>query len=122
MTIQNGLKLDMRTKPDLRVQLIKLTVTTSWVLAVAAFFITCLSLPALKNFLNDYLKLNLPTGDNPLWISISLGSIAATFLASIIGVYLNSTRNRRRNDYFYKSLTIISILSGISIIIWLALI
>jgi hypothetical protein len=122
MTIQNGLKLDLRAKPDLRIQLIKHLVTASWVLAVAAFFITCLSLPASKIFLNDSLKLNLPTGRDPLWMAISLGSIAATFLASIIGAYLNSTRNRRRGDYFYKSLTVIGILSGISIIVYLALV
>lgn len=122
MTVQNGLKLDMRTEPDLRIQFIKHLVTVSWILAAIAFFITSLSLPAIKIFMNDYLKLNLPTSPNPLFLAISLGSIAATFLVSIIGVGLNSTRNRRRGDHFYKSLTVISILSGISTIVWLALI
>lgn len=119
MTTQNGLKLDLRTEPDFRIQFIKQLVTVSWIMAAAALMMACLTLPATKVFLNDYLKLNLPTHRDPLLTSISLGLIAATFLVSIGGALLNTTRNRRRNDHFYKSLTVISILSGIGFIAWL---
>lgn len=122
MTIQNGLKLDLRNKPDFRIKLIKHLVTASWVLAIIAFFITCLTLPSIKIFLNNFLKLNLPTSHSQLSTVICLSSIAVTFLASLSGVGLNSTRNRRRGDHFYNSLVVISILSGISIIVWLALV
>lgn len=123
MTIQNGLKLELRAKqPDLRIRFIKHLVTASWILAIIAFLITCLTLPPIKIFLNEYLKLNLPTSRTQFFTAICLGSIAVTFLASITGVGLNSTRNRRRGDHFYNSLVVISILSGISIIVWFALI
>jgi hypothetical protein len=122
MTIQNGLKLDLRTKPDLRIKLVKHLVTASWILAVIAFFITWIALPPAKVFLNDYLKLRLPASRNPLFMALDLGFIGATFLVSIVGAGLNATRSRRRGDRFYHSLIVIGILSGISIIGWFAFI
>lgn len=122
MTIQNGLKLDLRTEPDLRIKFIKQLVTASWIMGAAAITMACITLPAIKIFLNDFLKLNLSTRLDPLFSAISLGLITATFLVSIGGTLLNTTRNRRRNDHFYKSLAVISILSGISFIAWLALV
>ena len=122
MTTQNGLKLDLRAEPDYRIKFIKQLVTVSWIMATAAIFMSCLTIPAIKNFLNDFLKLHLPTRRDPIFTTISLGLIAATFLVSIGGAMLNTTRNRRRNDHFYISLTVISILSGIGFIVWLALV
>lgn len=120
MTIQNGLKLDLRTKPDFRIKFIKQLVTVSWILGAATIIMACITLPAIKIFLNDILKLNLSTRPDPLFSTISLTLTAATFFVSIGGALLNTTRNRRRNDHFYKSLAVISILSGISFIAWLA--
>jgi uncharacterized membrane protein YidH (DUF202 family) len=122
MATQNGLKLDMRDEPDFRMKLIKYLVNASWIVGAIAVLSTFLSIPASKVFLNDYLKFNLPIGRNPLFTAISLSLIIATFLVSIIGAILNSTRNRRRNDHFYTSLTVISIISGVGIIVWLALV
>lgn len=117
----NGLKLDLRTAPDLRIKLIKCFVTASWFLAIISFVLTCFALPPIKVFLNYVLNLSLPTAYNLLFMEIDFGLIVITFLISIIGVILNLTRKRRRNDQIYFSLIIISIISGISAIIGLIL-
>lgn len=118
----NGLKLDLRTTPDSKAKLIKLLVEASWLVGLVTLIFSCITIPALKTFFNTYLHLNLALKRNQSYMQINLALIIITFIISLIGIFLNSSRNRRRDDRFYSSLIAITILSGLyggAWLIWL---
>jgi hypothetical protein len=117
----NGLNLNMRTNPDLWAKSIRYFVAASWILGSVTLILTFLTIPALKVFLNTYLHLKLSPQPNPTFYKIDFILTALTFLVSLVGILVSSTRNRRRRDRINGSLVFIGIVSFIGSVILLVL-
>ncbi len=121
MTDSKNANVDMRSRPDFIAKSIKYYVITAWILGLSALVLTLFTVPSFKAFLNTYLHLRLPLKVDLAFNQINFGLFAVTFLVSITGIWVNSSRNRRRTDRFHSSLILICILSGLGTLLLLVL-
>ncbi len=119
MADKNELNLNMRSGPDFRTKSIRYFVAASKILICSSLIFTFLTIPVLKVFLNTYLHFKLSPWPNPMFYKIDFILTALTFLISLVGILVSSTRNRRRHDRICGSLIIIAIVSFIGAVVLL---
>jgi predicted membrane protein len=87
-----------------------------WCLSLAALIVTILAMPAVRSFLNVTFALELKKGWSKILYNIDFYLLAAIFIVSGIGLFVNSLKQKRRTDHYDTSLIYFLVLSAFCII------
>ena len=109
-----------RKKPDLTLRLLAWSNAIAVISLIIAVAIIAMAKPKQMNFLDHFYsvqRLN-PTWDMGLIKYIGV-MLLLSFIASIIGLFLNSKRLRRKRDHVHATLVLSLIVSSISLLFYL---
>lgn len=117
MPAKKEINLNMRTQQDFWSQSIGYFKTSASILLVLAVVLLAFVTPAVKGVLNQVFNSNMDIVWNDLLLTIDFYIFAATFLVSSVGLLINLTRNRRRND----RLSVVLVGSTVGSLVFLAI-
>jgi hypothetical protein len=116
MAGKKEINLDLRSEPDLITKSISKFSLICWCLTLGALILAGLALPTVRIFLSNVLNLSLKTNWSKILYHVDFFILAAIFIISGLGLFLNSIRHRRRTDQYDTSLVYFLILSAICIV------
>ena len=100
-----------RRGSDFLTRAITFFVLADWVAIISAFIFLDLAVPQKGTFFAGTWGKNIRPAFYPEKLAWVLGLLTLGFLVSLIGLLINASRHRRKEDYYRKSLIILCIFS-----------
>ncbi|MDA3903386.1 MAG: hypothetical protein PF441_08075 [Desulfuromusa sp.] len=109
-----------RKRTDLTIRLLAWSNAVAVISLAIAICIIAVAKPQRMNFLDHFYGVQRL---NPTWDMDLIGYIGAmlllSFLASIVGLFLNSKRRRRKSDHIHATLILSLVASAVSLFFYL---
>ncbi|GAB4370567.1 MAG: hypothetical protein Kow0042_12870 [Calditrichia bacterium] len=117
-----GIDPDRRKGPDLWTKSLRWLAVFGWLILFAALIIVGITKPETVTFFDQKFQFYKAGTENPLLTRIIFYLMILGLLLSLMGVFINLKRLRRRDDEYRLSLILLGLISLSGIIIYLFII
>ncbi|MDR3254125.1 MAG: hypothetical protein LBT31_00975 [Synergistaceae bacterium] len=119
-TANEETSVERRLKKDWMTKSITVFTGIGWGLTIAMVIIFSNASPEKENFFTRIFNIEISGYWNERMLYFTLNALVAAFFCCLLGIVFNMMRHRRKTDHMKKPLVILSLLSFVGIIAFLA--